>query len=485
MLAHEEGYLAEVPWHALAHQSGRGHGSCRQDRNDSYLRIRRTDPGHSVQCTKCNSSGAMAPRFPYFSQTWQQPWYREPPPNEPDGPGWVLDINDVRVHTAETRTALVIPPESRIRRGTVVDRLFANPRLRAEIASKQQGLQRMSKLQRKTILRPIADELRCTQEEVEKALGKIDEGYPLNTESICGGELLPSEYQALITQIPELGEDEDLVTEHHTAAWSALGPALEGAPARLARGVERLIAVRRLKEIMVFLGFRRCGGETVTSPDLTGTSDWMPALELYGEGIFFTLRESIVRRWEEDDDVCQRAETFRDRMHGAGLQLAARPQVSPRFLLLHTLAHLMIRELETRAGYPAASIRERIFSAVDPEDDTEPMAGVLLYVAVPDTEGSLGGLIRQAAPDAFLRLLAAAVETATWCSFDPACREQEGHGPHLLNRAACHACALVPEPSCAFGNVLLDRTFVTGGAGGTTGFFDDAWTCDGAAGHGS
>ena len=476
VLVHEEGYLAEAPWHALAHKNHPGRDSCQADWDQPYLEIRRTDSGHELRCDRCRASGAIELRFRYSSRAWQQPWYREPPPNEPNGPGWILEINDVRVHTAETPSALVIPPESRIRRGTVVDRLFANRRLRDEILTTQQDLQRMNALQRKTMLMRTAKELRCTPEEVEKAREEIARGYPLHVEPIRGGELLPSEYQALITEIPELGEDEDLVTEHHTTAWSDRGAALEDMPARLNHGVDRLIAVRRLKEIMVFRGFRRCGGETVVPPDLTGASDWVPAIELYGEGVFFTLRESLVRRWEADYDVHQRAETFRDRMYGAGLQLAARPQVSPRFLLLHTLAHLMIRELETRAGYPAASIRERIFSAVDPESDTEPMAGILLYVAVPDTEGSLGGLIRQAEPDAFLRLLTAAVEMATWCSFDPACHEQEGHGPHLLNRAACHACALVPEPSCAFGNVLLDRTFVTGGARAATGFFDAAWT---------
>ena len=94
------------------------------------------------------------------------------------------------------------------------------------------------------------------------------------------------------------------------------------------------------------------------------------------------------------------------------------------------------------------------------------MAGILIYVAVADEEGSLGGLMELAKPERFLRLLTAAFETASWCSLDPVCAEQEGHGPDLLNRAACHACALVPEPSCPYGNVLLDRAFVKGTAPG-------------------
>jgi hypothetical protein len=90
------------------------------------------------------------------------------------------------------------------------------------------------------------------------------------------------------------------------------------------------------------------------------------------------------------------------------------------------------------------------------------MAGILIYVAVPDVVGSLGGLAELAEPQRFLRLISSVFDHADWCSIDPVCSEHEGQGPGLLNRSACHACSLVPEPSCAYGNVLLDRVFVKG-----------------------
>ena len=65
-----------------------------------------------------------------------------------------------------------------------------------------------------------------------------------------------------------------------------------------------------------------------------------------------------------------------------------------------------------------------------------------------------------------LKLLAGAFEKAQWCSLDPVCGEHEGQGPDLLNKAACHGCILVPEPSCPYGNVLLDRTFIKGSMDG-------------------
>ena len=90
------------------------------------------------------------------------------------------------------------------------------------------------------------------------------------------------------------------------------------------------------------------------------------------------------------------------------------------------------------------------------------MAGMLIYVAVPDVVGSLGGLAELADPHRFLPLFTGVFQRAQWCSLDPVCSEHEGQGPQLLNRAACHACVLIPEPSCAYGNTLLDRTFIKG-----------------------
>ena len=112
------------------------------------------------------------------------------------------------------------------------------------------------------------------------------------------------------------------------------------------------------------------------------------------------------------------------------------------------------------------------------------MAGILIYVAVPDIVGSLGGIVELAEPRRFLALAAAAIARSKWCSLDPVCSEHEGQGLHLLNRAACHACLLVPEPSCDYKNTLLDRVFVKGDPKeGIPGFFDPAGVAGGES-HG-
>ena len=473
VLVHEEGYLADVPWHDLAHRDTRHpeQQRCRLDWTQPNLKLSETGAGRRIHCSLCGSnasfpSGAL-PRIPFPPRTWQQPWMREPPARSPETLALLLEINDVRVHTASTRTALVIPPESRIRRGTVTDRLYGSTRSQLGIRNARNSLARRSAIKR------LAGEYRCTPGEIEDAIAEIDRGYPLFGRAITAGDLLADEYRALIGEIPDLREDEDFVTEHHTQDWKMLGRTLEaGASRHAVNAVSSLIAVDKLKEIMVLKGFQRAGGEQPTPPDITGESSWLPALDLYGEGIFFTLDEALLQRWEGGDALRECADAFSKRyVRRAGQGFPELDvEVSPRFLLCHTLAHLMIHELDAEAGYPAASLKERIYCATG----REPMAGILIYVAVPDEEGSLGGLMELARPERFLRLLTGAFEAATWCSLDPVCSEQEGHGPDLLNRAACHACALVPETSCPYGNVLLDRVFVKGAAPGIPAFLGGA-----------
>ncbi len=454
VLIHEDGHLADVPWHAIAHDAARNpdRRACGPDWIEPYLRVENREGRWWVKCSQrgCGAERRLPDRFPFGASTRRQPWVREPPPETPSEPGWLVGVNDVRVHYAECRTALVIPPESRIRRGSVVDRLYSSSADQRSVRAVR------NEFDRKARLRSLANKYRRSPAEIKAALAEIDGGYPHL--ELPPGNLESLEFRALTEPIPDLLPDEDLVTEHLSAAWRRLAVDPGSPSAGIVTAVDRLVAVHRVKEIMVFDGFRRVWGSgeeqrPVTPPKVVGKSDWLPALELWGEGLFFSLGEEVVRRWELQDAARRRTAPFIERSVGASL--------SPRFLLCHTLAHLVIRRLETQAGYPAASLKERIYCA-DGRDDGEPMAGILIYVAVPDEQGSLGGLMDLAQPDRFLRLLSGAVDDASWCSFDPVCAEQEGHGPDLLNRAACHACALVPEPSCICGNRLLDRAFVTG-----------------------
>ena len=227
-------------------------------------------------------------------------------------------------------------------------------------------------------------------------------------------------------------------------------------PDELKRTVASVSMVRRLREVRALLGFRRLSPSTDNTlvPANLGDSrvGWLPGVEAWGEGIFLQLSEQAVRVWE-----AELASSLQARF--TGIQRAVAKMgwhasvATPRFLLLHTLAHALIRRLSFDAGYSASSIRERIFSA--PEGDG--MCGILLYTADGDSEGSLGGLVRLGDPARFGRLLVAALQDMSWCSADPVCRETSATGIDGLNAASCHACDLISETSCSFNNSVLDR----------------------------
>ena len=185
----------------------------------------------------------------------------------------------------------------------------------------------------------------------------------------------------------------------------------------------------------------------------------LPALVSRGEGIFLELNLAALGRWEARAAVGQRcAELQRDPANPLNefqQQLAA--QASPRQVLVHTLAHLLIRELEWKCGYPAASIQERLYVVPPtPALGSQGHAGLLLY-ATEGSQGSMGGLTHQARPAFVESLLRAALARATDCPADPICWHADAQAGSPLVRAACFACTMTSETSCELQNTLLDR----------------------------
>lgn len=458
VLVHPDGYLADVPWQFLAHRDTRNP----EQRNCKVLdQLRLIEHGYEKRILKCGACGVgsefRGDERVGFGQGYMQPWTKDdlvsPIDAREEGDqdlAQVQLINDTRVYVPIAESVLVIPPESRVRKGTVVDRLYRNSGDRSRIDGAR------TPLARKSIIRTLAKEYRCTINDIETALADLACGYPLYGENLTPGQLRESEFKAFLEVLPDQREDEDLVTRNRSDEWHELGNAvdLNTEEQKIVHGVRHLVRVDRLKAVKVFKGFTRLGGDKIVPPDIVGESDWLPAIELYGEGIFLALDEGRLKEWEQTPAVASRLNRLLPRFTQSG-----RDDPNPlttRFMLLHTLSHLLMRQIESEGGYPAASLIERIYCANAPE----PMAGILIHVAVPDIAGSLGGLAELSEPRRFLGILIRALEHSRWCSLDPVCSEHEGQGPSLLNRAACHACALVPEPACEYGNTLLDRGFI-------------------------
>lgn len=244
-------------------------------------------------------------------------------------------------------------------------------------------------------------------------------------------------------------------------------------PQVFAGQIGQLVVVRRLREVRALAGFTRID----SPPDILIEGDehqqdvkqqplarddpgWRPAVELLGEGVFLALDERQVQAWEQRPAVAARVAEM-ERAHAEWRrerELGDAPYPGPRFVLLHSLAHMLINSLALDCGYSSTSIRERIYSS--PSSD-RPMAGILLYTATPDSDGSLGGLADQGKTARFENVLTTALGRARYCSSDPLC----GHAPPgsmgHLNGAACHACLLVSETSCERSNRYLDRAHVT------------------------
>ncbi|WP_344904342.1 DUF1998 domain-containing protein [Actinomadura meridiana] len=242
--------------------------------------------------------------------------------------------------------------------------------------------------------------------------------------------------------------------------------------------LERVTLVPRLREVAALYGFTR-----IDAPewDVVSTDDsrrarlsrdaptWVPCAEMRGEGIFLKFKEDRLAGWEDSTEVQEREKILRE-AHEAwraarGLEPGHWPGI--RYLMLHTFAHTLIREFSLESGYSATGIAERVYARA-----AEPMAGVLLYTAAPDSEGTLGGLVSLGYAERLGPLIRQALDAAKLCSSDPLCSEHDPRNHGHLYGAACHACLFAAETSCERGNHYLDRALVTDTVTGSRcGFF--------------
>lgn len=188
---------------------------------------------------------------------------------------------------------------------------------------------------------------------------------------------------------------------------------------------------------------------------------WYPAYEVRGEGIFIEFEQSDIDKWIADNPaVIERAKRLNDNYSISFIGKNHPRTITPKYIMLHTVSHLLISQLSFECGYSIASLSERLYCSE--ESDGKTMAGIFIYTASGDSEGTLGGLVRQGRPDAFPQVLKKAIAHAQTCSNDPVCIMSKGQGRDSLNLAACHACGLLPETCCEERNAFLDRGLVIG-----------------------
>jgi hypothetical protein len=266
-------------------------------------------------------------------------------------------------------------------------------------------------------------------------------------------DLRVAEYAALTNP------DGSAESDDFTIRASRVGPPAD-------RLVEQVVLVERLRVARAFIGFTRLDAPEWGKASPEGMvrlanvePTWVPASQTRGEGIFIRLREDAVRAWEAKADSHPHIEAL-EAAYGrfrANRRLPSTGWPGARYLLLHTLSHMLMRQMSLECGYSSASLAERIYHDLD----GKPAAGILIYTAASDSEGTLGGLVALGEPDRLAALIADAVEDAKWCSSDPLCAEREPVDPEeFIHGAACHACLFLSETTCERGNRFLDRSVV-------------------------
>ena len=243
---------------------------------------------------------------------------------------------------------------------------------------------------------------------------------------------------------------------------------------------QRISLLEKLRESRAFVGFSRIFPESdlsyIEQRKLFSSKkiDWLPAIIVRGEGIFLKFDEDKIENWLQkygafhNKRILEIITRFDDLRTKRNQDLK---EITPKFIMIHSFAHLLINQLIYECGYGSASLRERIYVS---DDSKFKMSGVLIYTAAGDSEGTMGGLVGMGKPRVLEQTIARAIEKASWCSSDPVCIESTGQGPDNCNLAACHSCTLLPETSCEEQNRLLDRGVLIGTLENPkSGFFSD------------
>lgn len=454
-------HIQDVPWFKWAHRSRETNIEesvrfCRAYKELRFEKLSKRGEGLASLRVKCYGCGNARPLSELVTKDslyrdgircdGRQPWEPESASKKPCNHRLIaVQRGATGNYIAERISALDIP-EERPRSAELADKIRGHvyfERLVADNGGPQSEI----------IAQWIADELGVTPE--------IVHGIATDDDTASGEVLLDlkdGEWAAFRKKL-ELGHDR-AGGEFVVDGWTPEGSSGPGSLIGRLGGVGQ---VRRVREVRALQGFRRHSAESdLITADLGPDRRRLPiypAIELFGEGIFLKFDETKLAEWEAFPDVRARAGILMKRR--ADILWASRlDNPEPRYIALHTFSHLLIRRLAFESGYASASLQERIYANSDRKDKT---AGILIYTAAGDAQGTLGGLVRLAQPGKMMPLLISALDDADVCSNDPVCIESDRQGSSQLNLSACHGCSLVSETSCETGNRLLDRQLVLGG----------------------
>lgn len=461
------GHLDEFPWKWWAHSDPAG--KARQcDGGDLFLdgvKGSITLAGLRVRCDGCGSQRSLKDVFrsklpQFFGCSGRRPWLND---TEDCGKAVVpLMRGASNVYFPVVASAIEIPPFSR----RLVDLIRNHKSILDQIGSFETSV--LVTMVKNTI--PVSQDY--PDVEIEEAIWSAA-GSNDDLVARSDAEQRAAEHNAIVQGRGSLGDN-----------FIAVVVNLEETD--LDRFVGRIVKVPALREVRALRGFNRVQRAEQSDPNNVACAplakdrqEWLPAIEVRGEGVYIELDSARVLAWQTSDAVRKRWLNISNNVRKACGQdnkvFQEDTFPSAGGILVHTFAHLLINQLTLDCGYSTASLRERLYVG---EDGTDVFFGFLIYTGTHGADGTLGGLVSQGDPLKMEAAIKAALEKAVWCASDPVCMESTGQGPNATNMAACHACCIVSETSCEKGNQFLDRGLLVGVIGEPgIGFFEnpDRW----------
>ncbi len=423
--------------------------------------------GIKIECAACKKKRSLAGAFEDASLakigvscSGAQPWLGRDSGQSCSAPLQTVQRGGSNVYFPLVTSSIYIPP-SRVKEAEAIRRVLDIPDVWLALSSvvTDGRINRAGCLVISNIYKVDVDAL------AEAAQSRLD-GHPTSTVTSLSEEDFRRQEYEMLSSGAGSPLDELFVEQFDGGEYGWLG-----------EYVKRVGLVRKLRETRVLIGFSRLipkverGDDGVQGLAADKGIPWLPAIEVRGEGIFVEVRAEAIQRWLDNSRPADRVAAL---VHDYNARRASRGSsargIDARFMMIHTMAHALIKELTFFCGYGSASLRERMYCNL--ENPGRPMNGFLIYTASGDSEGTLGGLVAQAQPGRFERLVDDSIRRSLWCSNDPVCMESPGGGAFSSNMAACHGCVLLPETSCEEGNRLLDRGLLVGTINDTEiGFF--------------
>lgn len=462
IMACPEGHISDFPWAKWAHGGAPG---CGEETGTLFLVSTGGAglDGLRVECTRCDNGsrtmrGAFNPdqfaRIARVTCLGERPWLGPDAREECQGNTvQVVQRGASNVYFPKVISSILIPPYSE-----TLHRILDNPTVWSEIC------EAIVLVDGEPLIEPSMFRTRAIRRGIdpETFTAAVREKY-LHPDRWAGEEVEEAEDAYRHTERRAFLGPRPAPNEREEFDLRKIDISQYGKP--VADLFSHIVLLPRLRETRALIGFTRIvppdGNQDRLAPLSRQRLNWVPAVSVSGEGIYFELNAARLAEWQQEHSVIAgRIQMINDQALNVAMQ---RGQVftpySRRLLLAHTLSHLIIRQLSFDCGYDSSSLKERLYVS---DQEGQEMCGVLIYTASGDSEGSLGGLVRQGEPGRFESTVAAAVQNAEFCATDPLCLESTGQGYYGMNLAACHACTLLPETACELGNRVLDRAQIIG-----------------------